>query len=96
MRKFYLVTYDICNEGRLYKVYKTMRGYGDHLQYSVFRCDLSDREKVELTANLTSIIKKDEDQVLFFCLGPADSAEGEEASWIGRPYEPKNRSAIVV
>ena len=42
MRNRYIVTYDICDDARRTAVYKALRGFGDHLQYSVFRCDLSD------------------------------------------------------
>lgn len=35
------VTYDICQDKRLARVHKTMRGFGDHLQYSVFECQLT-------------------------------------------------------
>ena len=31
MRNTFLVCYDICDERRLAKVHKTMRGFGDHL-----------------------------------------------------------------
>jgi hypothetical protein len=31
----------ISDEKRLRKVFKAMRGYGDHLQYSVFECQLT-------------------------------------------------------
>jgi CRISPR-associated protein Cas2 len=73
MRLLYVVTYDVCDDKRLRQVFKTMRGYGDHMQYSVFRCELSDRERAELMAKLDGIIKHDEDQVLLFPLGrPAD------------------------
>ena len=41
MRTSYLVCYDICDDKRLRKVFQTMRGYGDHLQYSVFECQLT-------------------------------------------------------
>jgi CRISPR-associated endonuclease Cas2 len=41
MRNTFLVTYDICEERRLAKVHKIMRGFGDHLQYSVFECQLT-------------------------------------------------------
>ena len=34
MRTSYLVCYDIADEKRLRKVFQTMRGYGDHLQFS--------------------------------------------------------------
>jgi CRISPR-associated protein Cas2 len=37
MRQGYIVTYDVCNPKRLRKVFKTMQGYGEHLQLSVFR-----------------------------------------------------------
>src|ERR1039458_4021608 len=36
MRFSYLICYDICDDKRLRKVFQTMRGFGDHLQFSVF------------------------------------------------------------
>ena len=41
MRSSYLVCYDICDDKRLKKVFKAMRGFGDHLQYSVFECQFT-------------------------------------------------------
>ena len=41
VRNTYLVTYDVANDYRLRRVHKTMRGFGDHLQYSVFECQLT-------------------------------------------------------
>lgn len=41
MRFSYLVCDDISDEKRLRKVFQAMRGYGDHLQYSVFECQLT-------------------------------------------------------
>ena len=38
MRTSYLICYDICDDKRLRKVFQTMRGFGDHLQFSVFEC----------------------------------------------------------
>jgi hypothetical protein len=35
MRTSYLICYDICDDKRLRKVFQTMRGYGDHLQFSI-------------------------------------------------------------
>ena len=48
MRTTYLVCYDICHEKRLRKVFKTCRNYRDHLQYSIFECDLTQAERVRL------------------------------------------------
>jgi CRISPR-associated endonuclease Cas2 len=36
MRRNFIVTYDICDPKRLRKVFKLCKGYGIHLQYSVF------------------------------------------------------------
>jgi len=41
VRNTFLVTYDICEDRRLAKVHKTMRGFEDHLQYSVFECQFT-------------------------------------------------------
>lgn len=41
MRSIYLVCYDICNPLRLAKVGKTMLGFGDRVQYSVFECRMN-------------------------------------------------------
>src|SRR5438128_521139 len=40
-RNTYLVCYDICDDKRLKTVYKTMRDFGDHLQYSIFECQFT-------------------------------------------------------
>lgn len=96
MRNVFLVCYDVCNDKRLRRVYKTMRGYGDHLQLSVFRCELSARERAEMLAALGPIIDHDQDQVLIVDIGPADGRAGFVFEAIGRPYTAPERLAIVV
>jgi len=73
-----------------------MRGYGDHLQYSVFRCELSGRERVELMAKLADVLKPTEDQALFFPLGPVGGSREQHVYHVGLPYEPTERSATVI
>jgi CRISPR-associated protein Cas2 len=96
MRNVFLVSYDICNDKRLRKVYKAMRGYGDHLQFSVFRCELSDREKAEMIAELSPIIAHDEDQVLVINIGPADGRANVVFESLGKPYVAPERHAMIV
>ena len=96
MPTLYLVTYDICDEKRLRLVFKKMRGYGEHLQYSVFRCDLSEARKAQLIADLSDIVNCDEDQVLIFNLGPAEGYRAEMVDTVGLAYKPVVREAIVV
>jgi len=69
MRITYLVCYDIADDKRLRRVFKTCRNFGDHLQFSVFECDLSRAKKSIWKNELGRIINHDEDQVIFVSLG---------------------------
>jgi CRISPR-associated protein Cas2 len=59
-----LVCYDISNDLRLRRVHKTMVGFGDRLQYSVFECKFSPADLACKHA-LGKLIHHREDQVLF-------------------------------
>lgn len=97
MRNRYLVSYDICDDKRLRRVYKTMRGFGDALQYSVFLCDLSPSERILLLEKLTPLLNHREDQVMLVNLGPADGQSGERIETLGRGLAvPLERVAIIV
>jgi CRISPR-associated protein Cas2 len=96
VRSRYIVSYDICEPERLRRVYKTMRGFGDHLQYSVFRCDLSDVQRVEMVGMLGAIINFADDQVLIIDIGPAVGRGATCISAIGRPYTNPERHAVVI
>lgn len=86
MRTTYLVCYDITDEKRLRRVFKTCKNYGDHLQYSVFECDLNPAEKVVLERALSEVIKHDEDQVMFVSLGPSEGRGDRVITALGLPY----------
>jgi CRISPR-associated protein Cas2 len=94
MRRAYIVSYDISDQTRWRKVWKVLRGYGDAIQYSVFRCDLNARERIELAEALKNAINAREDQVLFVDLGQAGSAT-EVISSLGRAYEESAQVALV-
>jgi CRISPR-associated protein Cas2 len=96
MRQAYIITYDICQPKRLRKVFKLMRGYGDHLQLSVFRCELSRRELIELKAQLSAVINYHEDQVLFVDIGPVDGRGSLSIEAMGIPYLPPERTTVVL
>lgn len=94
MRTRWLVTYDISDPGRLRRVYRILRGYGDWLQLSVFRCELSARERVVLQRLLEEQINHREDQVVFVNLGPASGRGGEAIASTGRVLVEKNRAVV--
>ena len=96
MRQSYLVCYDICDDKRLRKVFKTMRNYGDHLQYSVFECQLTPIDLAKCRHELSEIINHDVDQVLFVDLGPAAGRGERVISALGKPYSPIDAPCFVV
>ncbi len=96
MRRVYVVTYDIADDKRLRRIFKIMKGYGDHLQFSVFRCELSDRDRFELIGDLEEVIHHDEDQVLLIPLGPAGGQCEQNIEALGKPYVLPERHATVV
>jgi len=67
MRKWHLVTYDVRDDARLRRVARLMEGYGERLQYSVFRCQLSATEFERLRWELTRLVQA-EDEILLIPL----------------------------
>lgn len=96
MRQTFIVSYDISDPKRLRNVFRLMKGYGEHVQLSVFRCELTPRALVELRARLGGIVHHDQDQVLFVNVGPEEGRGSTSISAIGRPYKSPERCAIVV
>jgi CRISPR-associated protein Cas2 len=96
MRSTYLISYDITNDKRLRKVFKTLRDFGDHLQYSVFECQLTPTDLVRCRHLLSEIIKHDEDQVLFVDLGPTEGRGDRVITAIGLPYSTVDAPCFVV
>jgi len=96
MRTTYLVCYDIADAKRLRLVFKTCCNFGDHLQYSVFECDLSASERIELERELGCIIHHGEDQVLFVSLGPAEGRGDRVIHALGMPYVKLDAPCFVI
>ena len=96
MRTTFLVCYDIADDKRLRRVFKTCYNFGDHLQFSVFECDLNPSERIELENALGEIIKQDEDQVLFVALGPAEGRGDRVITALGLPYNKLDAPCYVI
>ncbi len=94
--KCYVVSYDIMDQKRLHKVHKTMKGFGDPIHYSVFRCVLTDKGKAELIATLTEIIKHDEDRIMIVDLGPLDGRAEDRIEFLGVHSSQTENKAVVV
>ncbi len=96
MRHCYIVTYDICDPKRLRKVFNLCKGFGIHLQYSVFECDLNESERVEFERRLDAMIDDGEDQILFINLGPSHARGEKSITAIGKQYHKLDVPCYVV
>jgi CRISPR-associated protein Cas2 len=77
MRKWHLVTYDVRDDTRLRRVARLMEGYGERIQYSVFRCQLSGAEFERLRWELTRVVEADDEVLMIpLCEGCAANAGG--------------------
>ncbi len=95
MEHLYVISYDVGHPRRWRKVFKTMHGYGEWLQLSVFQCRLSRMRALQLEAALSDIVNHREDHVLILDLGPADQVQPKVHS-IGKPFDPVTHEAVIV
>ena len=84
MKRDYLVTYDICDDKRLRRTFEAVKGFGIHVQYSVFLCSLTHRQHMELLAVLDDIIHHSEDQVMVIDLGQSGARINPRITPLGR------------
>lgn len=63
---FVVVSYDVPDDRRRLKVMKTLEGYGQRVQYSVFECWLTGASYGQLRQRLGKLIDGKEDDVRFY------------------------------
>jgi CRISPR-associated protein Cas2 len=93
-RRRYLVAYDIRDERRLRSIAGCMEGYGTRIQYSVFVCDLSDREKVIMRGDIEILMKASEDSVIVIDLGLAGDVS--RFLFLGHHEKLPTSSAVII
>ena len=83
-----LVCYDVSDPKRLREVFEICKGYGAHVQYSVFRVCLTATGRMQMIADLEKAIHHTEDRVLFVRLGPEGKPTAKRFECLGRqePY----------
>ena len=95
MRKRYLIAYDISDDKRRNAIFQELLANGDHLQFSVFLCQLSDVELASLKGALMENVNKRQDQVIILDLGPAETNLAARFECIGKTYTPPTRVMVI-
>jgi CRISPR-associated protein Cas2 len=96
MRRCYLVCYDIRDPKRLRRVHKTMKGYGESWQYSVFFCVLKDIDRVRMQTDLEAQMNLRDDQTLIIDMGSNEEASRDATSTLGQLLPNQNMGVVVV
>jgi CRISPR-associated protein Cas2 len=94
-RRHYLITYDVADDKRRTRVFNTLSDHGDHAQFSVFFCRLTQAERVALEGLIVAAIDAAADQVLFVDLGKAEHDLLLRVDAVGRCYVPPARTMII-
>lgn len=93
--RLYIVAYDICDPKRWRMIFKTMHGYGDWLQLSIFQCRLTRLRHAEMIADLDNLIHHKEDHVLIVDIGLAKDVEPKVTS-LGKDFAVVSKDTIIV
>lgn len=94
--RFYLITYDVRDDRRWRRLYRTLRGYGEWRQLSVFLCRLTRRRRVDLEAAVRELIAHGEDHVLIVDMGAATGDTTPTVISIGRTFEAIERRPVII
>jgi CRISPR-associated protein Cas2 len=84
---FFLVCYDIADDGRLRKVAKVMKGFGERAQRSVFECHLSEKQFERMLKRVRAAMDEQEDGLRVYRLCKS-CQEARQAFGIGEVFDP--------
>lgn len=94
-RRRFLVTYDLADDRRRDRVHRILLDFGDWVQFSVFLCELDERERIRLRGRLDTVIDHRQDQILSLDLGLADRDLDLIVSSLGRDFSCPARVIVV-
>jgi CRISPR-associated protein Cas2 len=78
---WWLVCYDVHDPERLRKAAKHLEGYGERMQYSVFRCWLTRLEMERLRWELTELLAAEDDVLLIpLCVACVAGIQGTHSA----------------
>lgn len=63
---FFVIAYDIADDGRRKKVSDTLENYGTRVQESVFECHLTPAQREEVQKHIDHLIEPEVDNVRYY------------------------------
>lgn len=90
---FVVVSYDISDDKRRTKIMKTLRDFGQHVQYSVFECDLKPQVYERMRQRLKRFITDKDDSLRFYFL---DEDAVKKIEVIGAPNIARAREWRII
>ena len=94
-RRHYMIAYDVSDDKRRTRIFDTLMGQGEHVQYSVFFCELNPQELAALRGTLSTLINANADQVILLDLGEINNPLESILDCLGMRYNPKARVQVV-
>lgn len=87
--RWWLICYDVRDERRLRRCAKLLEGYGERIQFSVFRCWLNRRSLEKLRWELTELLSPDDDFLMVpLCSNCVDGIVARSRTAIDWPPTP--------
>jgi CRISPR-associated endoribonuclease Cas2 len=94
-KRWYLVSYDIRSAKRWRAVHKKLAGRGECLQYSLFRCRLTETEKEALRWELEKFLDADDDMMFVHLCEECASRTIQRGRRVREWTPPKKRHEIL-
>ncbi len=94
-KRWYLISYDIRAPKRWRLVYRKLCGRGEWLQYSLFRCRMTETEKERLRWELEQLLDAEDDMMLVHLCPGCAARTLERGSRERRWDSPTRRHEIV-
>lgn len=91
---FYIISYDIADDKTRLKLFKLLKDYGTHVQYSVFEIELTQKQFKKMLSEIEKVkIRKTCDSIIIYSLNKICL---KNKIMFGRFIENKNNSCFVV
>ncbi len=94
-RRHYLIAYDMSDDRRRTRVFEMLKDFGDHVQFSVFLCELTRQELAGLRLRLVGEVDMRADQIIVLDLGESVHPLQDLLECIGRRYHAPSRVQVV-